>query len=462
MNEFASSESLHRLIKHALDSGVASSLAEAEAMFRGYCVHFSIDPADADDQHHQAALLTGVALAQRVFLGGVSVAGTLSAPLRVPMPLGRTLADAISGLGAQLVANRPIETPIIHIGGGPRPRTPGFAVRAVFADWRGGVVPSHARNFQLGSTVMALSPMLAAALAVSEAFFHVQGNTPIAGRRSVGFSLWNPDEIDWFAADPDAPPLRFLPSHLWLIGLGHLGQAFLWALSLLPYENPKQVTLVLQDTDKITPSTESTSILSSAAMVGTKKTRAMAEWAERRGFVTDITERLFDNSFKRAETDPAIALCGLDNAVGRLALDSAGFPLVVEAGLGRDYRNFQTIRLHTLPGRRSAAEIWGGSEPYSEDLAIKPAYKKLLGDGMLDQCGITVLAGKAVGAPFVGSAAAALAIAEIVRFLHGGPLHQLIDLDLRSPDSRSAVRQSTTIEVNPGYVLARSIEPGVP
>jgi hypothetical protein len=368
--------------------------------------------------------------------------------------LGQTLAGAITSLGGQSRPDLPSETPIIFIGGGPKPRVSGFAVRAVFGDWRGGVIPVHATHFQPSDRVMALSPMLAAALAVSEAFFYVQGSMPVAGRRSVGLSLWNPDASDWFATYPDAPPLRFLPSHLWLIGLGHLGQAFLWALSLLPYENPGQAKLVLQDVDAITPSTESTSILSSAAMVGRQKTRVMADWMERCGFVTAIIERLFDDSFKRAETDPAIALCGLDNALGRLALDGAGFPLVVEAGLGRDYRSFQTIRLHTLPGRRSAAKIWGNPEPESEDLATKPAYEKLLGDGKLDQCGVTLLAGKAVGAPFVGATAATLAIAEVLRYLHGGPLHQLIDLDLRSPDSRSALRQSTIPEFNPGYASA--------
>ena len=66
----------------------------------------------------------------------------------------------------------------------------------------------------------------------------------------------------------------------------------------------------------------------------------MAAWAERRGFVTAIHERLFDASFTRQDGEPAVALCGLDNAVGRQALDQAGFDFVVEAGLGHGYRDF--------------------------------------------------------------------------------------------------------------------------
>ncbi len=450
------SESLHRLVKQAIDSGAASSVPEAEAMFRGYRTHFNIDAAEAGDPHHQAALLTGIALAKRVFLGGVTVTGAMEAALGTPLPLGQTLSDAALRLGAEVLDTSPAGVPIIHIGGAPRVRGTGFSVRAVFSDWRGGVLPAHASTFQPSTSVMALAPMLAAALAVSEAFFYVQGQTPIAGRRPVGLSLWRPDAADWLSYEEGAPPLQFLPSNLWLIGLGHLGQAFLWALMLLPYASPKEVSLVLQDIDTITASTESTSVLSDSSMIGTKKTRAMAEWAESRGFLTAIVERFFDTNFKRAETDPAIALCGLDNAMGRLALDGAGFPLVIEAGLGRNHRNFQTIRLHTLPGNRTAAEIWGARDEEDEALTTQPAYEKLLEEGRLDQCGVTLLAGKAVGAPFVGATAATLVIAEILRLLHGGQLSQLIDLDLRSPDNRIMVPKTTSPAVNPGYTMAET------
>jgi hypothetical protein len=41
---------------------------------------------------------------------------------------------------------------------------------------------------------------------------------------------------------------------------------------------------------------------------------------------------------------------------------------------------------------------------------------------------VTLLAGKAVGAPFVGAVAATLVLAEVLRLLHGGTLHRLVDL----------------------------------
>lgn len=306
---------------------------------------------------------------------------------------------------------------------------------------------------------MPLAAMLSAALAINEAFLFVNGETPAAGRRIVGLSLWRPGSSDfWLSADRTEPPVRYLPSRLWLIGLGHLGQAYLWGLGLLPFADPKALSLVLQDVDVITLSSESTSILSDASLVGQMKTRAMAAWAEERGFSTRLNERLFDAGFKRQADEPAIALCGLDNAMGRQALDQVGFDFVVEAGLGRGHRNFRTMRLHVLPGSRPSAEIWksgGEDEPVEE----QAAYRKLLEGGQLDRCGITLLAGKAVGAPFVGTVAATLALSEVLRLLHGGPVHKLIDLDLQSLDQRSALPHETDFSaLNPGYVLVYSAE----
>lgn len=85
----------------------------------------------------------------------------------------------------------------------------------------------------------------------------------------------------------------------------------------------------------------------------------------------------------------------------------------------------------------------------------RPAYAKLLTDGVLDRCGMTLLAGKAVGAPFVGSIAAALALSEVLRLLHGGTAHQLIDIDLLSLDQRLVSRHSNDFaDLNPGFLMA--------
>ena len=78
---------------------------------------------------------------------------------------------------------------------------------------------------------------------------------------------------------------------------------------------------------------------------------------------------------------------------------------------------------------------------------------------MLDRCGMTLLAGKAVGAPFVGSIAATLALSEVLRLLHGGTVYQLIDIDLLSLDQRLASQHPNDFaDINPGFTMAMDAE----
>ncbi len=181
MPTFAPADTLHRLVKQALDSGAASSLAQAEAMFRGYHLTFAIEPRESHDPLHQAALLTGVALARRVFLGGVSVTGALEAALPVPMPLGATLSEAIVALGGSLAA-QVSGGPLVTIGGGPRPQCAG---------WHGGIVPAHAEAVPAPGPAMPLAAMLSVALAVNEAFLYAVREAGAAAVVQLGYRFGN-------------------------------------------------------------------------------------------------------------------------------------------------------------------------------------------------------------------------------------------------------------------------------
>lgn len=458
MNSFTPADEMHRLAKRAMDNGTAASRQEAEALLRGYRIALLINPDEAADRHYQAALLTAIELGRRVFLGGVTVEGALDVPLKVPASPGQTLLHAVVAAGGTPGAAT-AGIPHISIGGLAKQKSDGFSIRAVFDGWRGGIVPGHAEDPDRGEIgPMALAPMLAAALAINEAFLHLSGDSHFAGKRTAGLNLWNLSRsTDWMSCDASTPELSYLPSRLWLIGLGHLGQAYLWGLGLLPYSADAKVELLLQDVDVITPSTESTSILSDRTMLGEKKTRVTAKWAERRGFATAITERLFDESCPRHDNEPSIALCGLDNAVGRRALDQVGFDFVVEAGLGRGHQDFRSLLIHTLPGEMSANTLWKDENEGSQTAVDAAAYRKMLDEGSLDRCGVTLLAGKAVGAPFVGAVAATLVLAEVLRLLHGGTLHRLVDMNLVDLAYFRAVPQLHDFStLNPGFVTAES------
>lgn len=445
-------DELHRLVKLAMDTGEAVSIEHAQHIFAGYRIGVAVGPEIQRSSTHQAALLTFLRLASRVFLGGVDVVMPDEAAIPNLLPGNPSVAEAMVATGARRVRSLEPQVPVVCIGTVSLPHSASFAVRAVFTGWRAGVLPADAAPRFDFEAELSLTGAFAAALAVNEAFLFVRQNTPEAGFREIGVSLWRPDAIkDWWKSEYDGPRIAYLPSKLWLIGLGHLGQAYLWGLSLLPYPRPEEVELVLQDIDVITASTLSTSILSDKAMIDKKKTRAIANVIEARGFRTTIVERKFDETLRTQPDDPQVALCGVDNVLARRALCDAGFKFVVEAGLGSGAKDFRAIRIHTFPGTKDPRALW---TPTDERViqADAPAYGDLKARG-LDQCGVTMLAGKAVGAPFVGMTAAAFGLAEVLRLLHGGVLFAVHDLDLKSPGSRVSIKRGTELTTfNPGFV----------
>ncbi|MGI8546809.1 MAG: ThiF family adenylyltransferase [Gemmatimonadaceae bacterium] len=454
-------DELHRVVKLAMDSGEAATVEEAMARFKGYRVGIRVGRHVARSPSLQAAVLTAVNTARRCFLGGVEVAGALDAPLLLPWPTCRTLGDAVHQLQGRVGTSLSPEIPCIQIGDAAKSSIEAddvlrrrFAVRATFDGWSGGVVPL-ASNLRLGEHQECTpAGVLAGALAVSEAFQFVRGGNPAAGRRDVGLSLWRPEpEVSWLESDALGPALDLLPCRLWLIGLGHLGQAYLWTLGLLPYADPAAVELMLQDFDTLTPANDSTSPLTTRALVGQKKARAMAAWCETRGFRSVITERRFSRDFRIASDEPQVALAGVDNALARSALEDAGFARVIEAGLGNGTTEYLAFQLHTFPGPQTARARWGRAlEAASPSrLLVNPAYAALARAGV-DECGLTLLAGRSVGASFVGTAAATLVVAEAMRQVMGGPEYSLIDGSLRTPARRTAVpHERGSAAFNPGY-----------
>ena len=110
----------------------------------------------------------------------------------------------------------------------------------------------------------------------------------------------------------DEPALAYLPSRLRLIGLGNLGQAFAWLLALLPYNDPSQLQLVLQDFERIVPSHDSASLLSFIADFGRQKTANCQGLAGGAGFETVPDERRFGPWTRRGEDEPGAALWGVE------------------------------------------------------------------------------------------------------------------------------------------------------
>lgn len=447
---------LNRIVKLVIDSGDVGSIEEAEQLLRGYAAVVRVGPDALSSPAGQAALLTIVSTGKRALPGGIFVEGNIDVPLQVAMSPHRSLKRAIKALGGRIGVVAPSGVPQIYVGeAAAEPRGASIGIRCIFNGWRGGVAPLDTETIMTQSGEFALSGVLSGALAVSEVFQHLRGGFAQAGRRDVGLSLWNPERIEgWATRTADEPVLEFLPSDLWLIGLGHLGQAYLWTLGMLPYAAPQELRVVLQDYDSLDPANESTSVLTDAAMRGTLKTRAMAVWAEARGFQTTLIERKFGADFRVQDGEPVLALCGVDNPGARAALEQVGFKWIVDAGLGAGVSEFLAMRIYSFPGPRIASEIWGAGRRSPRALPLNQKAYQALREAGLDECGLTLLAERTVGAPFVGVTTATLVISEVLRGLHGGKRILALDGTLRSLSDRHVVMGDAGKLPNPGFCLA--------
>ena len=156
-------------------------------------------------------------------------------------------------------------------------------------------------------------------------------------------------------------PVQFLPSELWVLGLGHLGNAYL-DVSLFAVRESDGCECPSTISTLLSQRISDTGMIFGSGDADIFKTRICDKWLERRGFRTRLIERPFDSNFRcraaRPQMEPRLALCGFDSNPARRDLATANFLRVMESGLGGTKDNFDTISFHTLPNPRSPAELW--------------------------------------------------------------------------------------------------------
>lgn len=389
----------------------------------------------------QLAAITAASIASRCFPGAVGFVlhpSLRDAQCLIWPALGLSISQALALMvGERALAVTGIEfARTLVVGNAP---VKSNDLRITFDGWIAQVGPASQTGRLQEREYCPLVAILAAALGVSEIFLSFADISIEAGRRAVAMSLWKPGDTSQAAL---GVPLECLPQSLWLLGLGHLGNAYLWALAGLPYPDPKVVKLYLNDFDEVESENIETGLLFTPCDAGTLKTRVCNEWLRQRAFIkTRLIERHFDESFRRREVEPrepGLALCGFDSNPARRCLGTAQFLFVAESGLGGTSNNFDTVSLHSLPNPRPPHELW--PDLASEDMENRrkeqerlarenPAYKALDDD----ECGRIQLAGKSVAVPFVGAAAASFVLAETLRLLHGGPAYTDIKFRLSAP-----------------------------
>lgn len=392
---------------------------EAEAWLRSVTLKLVIDADSCQSVAFQAALLTAFNAGTRAFLGGVSVEMPDQVKLRLPLPGFQSLNEALRITG--FVPLRPTTPASQTIFFGHKPTVqPENSCRADCDGWRGAVSDFDVADFEYGnSDDIALGGVFAGGLAVHRCFLKSAAIQARSLENPIGLSLWSPD-TDWRKPVSASRLLSNLPNRLWLLGLGHLGQAYLWNLALLPFPKRRDIEFLLQDFDVIEVGNLGSGLLCTPRAVDRTKARVCADWLEEVGFTVRVTERRYTEYDRRDETEPAIALCGFDRAKPRSFLEKTGFGLILECGLGNGPLDFDSIHAHTFPNSSaSAGALWENIQ--DNQRVVNEDEVEFFQDGR-ETCGQVAIdtAGKAVSTSFVGAMAGALVTAELLRTLNGG------------------------------------------
>lgn len=310
--------------------------------------------------------------------------------------------------------------------------------------WKAIVGPKPAATTSPGNE---LSGIFAGAASTAIAFRASVLSDPIAGRRMLEYDLWQPQGQSLAAS----AELRNLPADLWLLGMGNLGQATLFTLGLLPYRDTSQVRLLLNDPDICGWENLSVQLLTQPNWIGRTKVRCAADWAERVGFRTVLNERKFLATSRPDQDEPRVALVGVDNLNARRFAASAGFDLLIDAGLGSTANEAFDVRLHAFPGSRMPLDAWPEAEPserVGEGNVVKRGnIQSLVQAGVLDECGAITIENQPVGVPCTALAAAAMQVAQLCRAIETGSCCEMVDFDL--VNSKRAVSQVMGRPVSP-------------
>lgn len=419
------------MLKHSM------GYPEALAMLNQLRLNLICDHSVAHSSSLQAALLTAVNAGKRAFHGGVFVSMPSDVPCLLNWPGKATLNEIVASLGASFGgATASPFSQTLYFGRASDPVPDALSI--LCSGWCGGVAPAEKSLDLFSPQDFALGGVAAGALGVAHGFLRVSGLSSRPLHQPHGISLWRPD-LPWMSGEADGPALELLPKSLWMLGLGHLGQAYLWCLGLLPYITPEEVTFLLQDFDRAVNGNGASGLLCEPHNVGNPKTRICAKWVEDRGFQTIITERPFDSNTKRSGSEPFVACCGFDSAAPRRLLEHAGFDLILECALGGDTATFDRMIFHTFPdATRTPEEIWTAGGEREADAKIVAAFSTE------EDCGILAetLAKKAISSSFVGAFAGSVLTAELLRALHGGIRCELIQMHLRYGEQPGVINKS--------------------
>lgn len=393
---------------------------EAESYIRSLKVLLIYDPTKINNASMQAALLTAVNTGLRCFQGGVYIHATTDE--KIKSLLGNTTNDFdknITNLGGVYVNNFSLPDYSFVLYFGINIQNANNALEVVAGSWIGGVHTKDSQYLNDHDKSLPMGGILAGSLAIGKAFLYCSNNSRSSYIENTVVNLWDLSDVDLKVK----PTIQYFPKKLWLLGLGHLGQAYVWALSMLPSAVLSEMEVLLQDIDHASISNWESSLLTNESDIGKKKTRIAAEYLERHNTSISIVDRKYDKTFQRQEHEPRILICGLDNVEARKAIDHSNYSLIIDCGLGGDIASYDHMKIQVFPNiNKHSDEVWNNIPEGPKSKNLSKMYENAFGCGYTD---------KGISTSFVGAFASAFVIAEIIKSFNDGSKTQIISGSIR-------------------------------
>lgn len=416
--------------KHNLDIG------DAVAKMNESAVYIVADDSIKYSFSKQLAYLTTVNISHRVFLGGVKCQLPANTPNLLKLD-SSNFNDLVSKFGGINTEISPANGDIKILFG--IECFDDFCIESISSGWRGGVNFFNQKRifFAENNSKISFGPIVSASLVCYHAFCKVFQINDEGIDLNFGISLWNLNSGgDWHKSENDGPEKPYLPRNVWTLGLGHLGQAYLWTLGLMPFDNPNQVQVLLQDADIVEPENIGSQVLSFEENVRKPKTRACMNFLEGLNFRTQIIEKPFvkgDCEQKWAENYPFI-LNGVDNVKTRKSINKASFKLFLDGATNGKFELFDSFTMRNISFIQKDPEIIWPLENEEDVIFHKNLYQKY---EKTHTCG--KLANIGISTPFVGLFSAVIVVSELIRSLNQGKRYSIISLQMRDLTSLEAI-----------------------
>lgn len=312
-------------------------------------------------------------------------------------------------------------------------------IEAISDGWRGGVNFYNQNRIVLDDSRsnLSLGAVLGSSIATFYAFCKYFELIDNIQQVNTGLSLWNLNAgLNWHKDTNQGPELVNLPKNIWILGLGHLGQAYIWTIGLMPYKNPTECLFLLQDADIVGIENIGSQVLCSNKHIGRPKARVCADFLENIKFKTQIIEKPYiegDSNQFWMENFPFL-LNGVDNIEARKGISNENIRFYLDGATNGMFSLFDSFTMkNVFHISESMEDIWKQTDTENHILNknLYDRYEKEHGCGVIGNLGIST--------PFVGMFGSAIITSELVKAMNGGIRNTIFSAQMRDLTNFSVV-----------------------